>query len=144
MCEQIQIPVLENANCLFNEFTERSEAAESIIDFLNEVELPYDICLPNSSIDSTALFAGFQSFSSILEVPLNTLNNGSSPAVPLSSFSTSYILSQYDRRCYSVYYRTLPLVYYLKCLVPDHPELTPFYKQFFRLAIVSVLICDKL
>lgn len=145
MCERIQVPVLENANHIFAELIGRSEAAENIIDYLGEVQLVYsDISSSLKPIEDSDLFAGFQSLSSILEVSLSTLHNGSSPAIPASSLSTSYILSRFDRRCYSIYYRTLPLVYYLKCLVSDHPELTPFYKQFSRLAIVSLLKYDYL
>lgn len=54
-----------------------------------------------------------------------------------SSFSSSLFIAQYNRHIYSIYYRCLPLYYYLKYLLPHHPELHDFFQQIARLLIVA-------
>lgn len=58
---------------------------------------------------------------------------------PSSIYSTSFFLAQFDRYCYSVYYRLLPYYYFLLPLSSMYPSLESFYQQILRLLIVIFL-----
>ena len=134
--------MLENANLLYAALFNQSIFVENIADFWNdENRVDFGKCsldLPWHVLSDADLYTGFQSILSLFELP-SVAPSSSTTAAPSSCFSVSLFLSQYDRRCYSVYHRCLPLYYYLQFLLPRHPELTSFAQQVTRLVVVMLV-----
>ena len=94
----------------------------------------------STSFNEIQLFEAFQTIcSQVLSSHQLSPTSMTCLLKPSSIYSTSFFLAQFDRYCYSLYYRLLPYYYFLLPLSSMYPSLESFYQQILRLLIVIFL-----